>query len=170
MPAPRPARPFARGLASISDRSPVIDGEMVVLDETGRASFRSQRSVIMTRPALLVLVVFDLLHLNGSDLREQPAEEPRRARRDLVTPGQDVVIQFSQELPGLGPDVFAAADRDTGSAGRNRTRLHSGMFPRLEVMRADTTQPIAVPNRNGSDLVVLRSSERWPGPNLLNHR
>ena len=66
-------------IASISDRSPVIHGEMVVLDETGRASFRSQRSVIMTRPALLVLVVFDLLHLNGSDLREQPAEEPRRA-------------------------------------------------------------------------------------------
>ena len=45
----------------------------------------------------------------------------------------------------------------------------AGMIMR-NVMRADTTQPIAVPNRNGSDLVVLRSSERWPGPNLLNHR
>jgi len=47
----------------------------------------------------LVLVVFDLLYLDGRDLREFPLSERRQKLRELVGDASSA-LQFSEELSG----------------------------------------------------------------------
>lgn len=74
----------------------LVDGEVVVLDETGRPSFQllqgrarlsraaDVRRATIERPATLVL--FDLLALQGFDLRRTPLHERKEALRALLPP------------------------------------------------------------------------------------
>jgi bifunctional non-homologous end joining protein LigD len=62
----------------------LIDGEMVVQDEHGITDFYALRSAIYTAPHRLVFFAFDLLHLDGQDLRGQPLMERRALLRKLV--------------------------------------------------------------------------------------
>src|SRR5262249_29571167 len=55
----------------------LIDGEMVVQDEHGITDFHALRSAIYTAPHRIVFFAFDLLHLDGQDLRGQHLMERR---------------------------------------------------------------------------------------------
>jgi ATP-dependent DNA ligase len=59
---------------------------MVVQDEHGLTDFNALRSAIYTAPHRLVLFAFDLLHLDGQDLRRTPLMERRTALRKLIEP------------------------------------------------------------------------------------
>lgn len=63
----------------------VIDGEIVALDSEGRSRFQllQQRGMGMARPRI-VFYVFDLLHVNGRSLIEEPIERRQRALQALV--------------------------------------------------------------------------------------
>ena len=75
----------------------VVDGEVTVLDESGRPSFeRIQprimasdsgqiRQLMRSRPA--VYFVFDLIHLNGYDLTRVPFGERKRLLQSIIKPG-----------------------------------------------------------------------------------
>ncbi|MGD9738421.1 MAG: hypothetical protein AB7S41_02495 [Parvibaculaceae bacterium] len=52
--------------------SATIDGEMVVQDERGVSDFEGLRAAIDQEPHRLVFFAFDLLHLDGEDLRNAP--------------------------------------------------------------------------------------------------
>lgn len=61
--------------------SAIIDGEVVVQDERGVSDFAALRSATFSAPHRLVFFAFDLLHLNGHDLRNMVLED----RRELLT-------------------------------------------------------------------------------------
>jgi bifunctional non-homologous end joining protein LigD len=67
-------------IAALDLQDVIIDGEIVALDEKGRSSFQLLQSLEMSqeRPPI-VFYAFDLLRLNGKDLRNLPIEE-RKAR------------------------------------------------------------------------------------------
>src|SRR3954468_5933481 len=65
--------PIARVAEALPCLSAVIDGEMIVADESGRSSFRELQSAITSNPQLLLLVVFDLLCLDGRRSARVPA-------------------------------------------------------------------------------------------------
>jgi hypothetical protein len=71
-------RSIVDAAAALSCQNAVIDGEAVVLDEQGHASFAALQSRLdgATR-AEVVLHAFDLLFLDGRDLRERPLSERR---------------------------------------------------------------------------------------------
>ena len=99
----------ARGLDC---RSAVIDGEVIVQDRHGRSDFEALRSELARRvPRGLVFMAFDLLHLDGEDLRREPVEARRARLRDLLG-GNEAArpIQFSDHVQGGGSDFFAAAE------------------------------------------------------------
>ncbi len=50
----------------------VLDGEIVVLDETGKAQFQLLQNYLKLHRGTLVYYVFDLLYLDGHDLRGLP--------------------------------------------------------------------------------------------------
>ena len=91
-------------------QSAILDGEVIVMDESHRSSFHELRAAIRSQPSRLVFVAFDLLHLDGKDLRRQPLHARRDLLQQLVDPG-DGHIQFSQELPGEPDQIFAAVDQ-----------------------------------------------------------
>src|SRR5262245_1684348 len=62
----------------------VIDGEVCVLDERGRADFQKLQALVKDRKAArLSYLAFDLLWLDGEDLRPLPLLE-RKARLEKI--------------------------------------------------------------------------------------
>ncbi len=82
---------------------------MVVQDENGLTDFDALRSAIYTAPHRLVFFAFDLLHLDGQDLRGQPLMERRALLRKLVKQDPRSPIQFSDHVEGDGARFFKAA-------------------------------------------------------------
>ena len=93
----------------LSVSSAIIDGEVIVTDRESKPDFGALRSAIVTRPERLTFVAFDLLHLEGHDLRGMELEDRRHLLHDLVEPS-DGKIQFSHHVTGSGADFYRAAD------------------------------------------------------------
>jgi bifunctional non-homologous end joining protein LigD len=64
--------PAAEALSALRCRSAIIDGEAVVLGEDGVSDFFALYAALARRHATQArLVAFDLLHLDGDDLRDR---------------------------------------------------------------------------------------------------
>jgi bifunctional non-homologous end joining protein LigD len=96
---------------SLNCRRAIVDGEVIVQDETGRSDFAALRTAIGRTPERFVLMAFDLLHLDGTDLRKLAVEQRRERLEELVgdfDPGAP--IHFSADVRGGGADFFRAVD------------------------------------------------------------
>ena len=91
-----------RGLAA---EHALIDGEAVVFRPDGLSDFGALRT--KAGGARACLIAFDLLNLNGEDLRQRPLEERREALSRLVAGADNIV--FSEALAAEGAIVFAKA-------------------------------------------------------------
>src|SRR5438128_1203105 len=104
-----PRYPELRALPKfVRAKHAILDGEVVVLDEQGRASFSlmQQRTGIRShgrqgaaRPDLpIIYYVFDVLYLDGYDLRKVALEDRKRVLRQIVSDGENV--RYSDHFPG----------------------------------------------------------------------
>ncbi|PBC09220.1 ATP-dependent DNA ligase [Mesorhizobium sp. WSM3859] len=100
-------RPTTVEAAKLKAESFIIEGEMIVTNDAGLSDFHALRSAITRRPQDLYLVAFDLLHLNGHDLRDMPLSDRREVLQALIPAGGH--IQFSEALPGTGDAVYHLA-------------------------------------------------------------
>jgi ATP-dependent DNA ligase len=80
---------------------------VVVVNDKGLSDFHALRSAVARRTQDLYLVAFDLLHLNGHDLRDMALKDRREILRALIQTGGR--IQFSEALPGTGDAVYHLA-------------------------------------------------------------
>lgn len=85
----------------------VLDGEVVVVDEQGRAEFKLLQNYRKTGQGLLVYYVFDLLYLEGYDLRALPLARRKALLRSLLPPLPR--IKFSDHVEDQGVALFRAA-------------------------------------------------------------
>jgi len=100
----------------VKAKTAILDGEIVVLDEQGRPSFSlmQQRTGIRAhgrrtapRPELPVkYYVFDLLYLDGYDLRRMPLEQRKDRLTQVIVPSE--MVRYSEHFSG-GLTLFAAA-------------------------------------------------------------
>src|SRR6187399_253508 len=97
---------ITKATAKLECRSAIIDGEIIVQDRRGVSDFESLKSAIRWRPQKLIFGAFDLLHLNGKDLRERPLLERRTKLRELV-PSEHPFL-FSEEFSGDAAAFFQA--------------------------------------------------------------
>jgi bifunctional non-homologous end joining protein LigD len=108
-------------------QSAIIEGEIVVLNDAGVSDFGELRKAITRRQHDLYFVAFDLLHLNGHDLRDMRLEDRREVLQAMIPDGQR--IQFSEALPGSGAAVFHLVEQ-AGLEGivskRNDSKYRSG--------------------------------------------
>ncbi len=95
---------IAASVASLPAESAVVDGEAVVLRGDGYSNFEALRTRAGAQRA--VYIVFDLLHLDGRDLRRCPLEE----RRALLVADAEGIL-FSEAITAEGDVVFDAACR-----------------------------------------------------------
>jgi len=87
-------------------RSCLIDGEAVACDENGLAVFERLRRKREGRHVFLY--AFDLIELNGDDMRRDPLEVRKATLASIVAkagPG----IRFNEHIEGDGPTIFAHA-------------------------------------------------------------
>jgi bifunctional non-homologous end joining protein LigD len=90
----------------ISAGSAIVDGEVVVPAENGSTDFSVLQNELKGKSTKIVLVAFDLLYLNGYDLRRLPLIE-RKAHLKKIIDGTD--IQFSESFEVDGPEMYAHA-------------------------------------------------------------
>ena len=95
---------IAKAITTLPGHVAVIDGELVALDETGRSSFQLLQSYDTgeARPPLY-FYAFDLLSLDGQDLRKTSIEE-RKSRLKTLLEDSPEALRFS---PSLGGDAEA---------------------------------------------------------------
>jgi ATP-dependent DNA ligase len=109
----RPGNDFTRRfplivetLARLRSRSCIIDGEAVACDRNGMASFDLIRHHRHNDRAFLY--AFDLIELNGDDMRRDPLEVRKATLASIVAKARPG-IRFNEHIEGDGPTVFAHA-------------------------------------------------------------
>lgn len=102
-------RDLAEAAKALDVESAIIDGEIIVLNEAGLSDFSELRKAITRRQHDLYFVAFDLLHLNGHDLRDMPLEDRREILAGMIAPGGR--IQFSEALPGEAKAIYHLVDQ-----------------------------------------------------------
>src|SRR5262249_10248283 len=93
-------------LARLRSHSCIIDGEAVACDDNGVASFdlvRHRRANVS-----VFLYAFDLIELNGDDLRRDPLEVRKATLRGMLAKA-GLGLRFNEHIEGDGPTVFAHA-------------------------------------------------------------
>lgn len=105
-------------------RAAMIDGEVAVLTSSGLTSFQALQNYRLGSPGL-IYVAFDLLHLDGENIRKRPLEERKIMLQELLRASpKDGVLRFGDHIVGQGPRVFAEAKR-LGAEGIVAKRLRS---------------------------------------------
>jgi bifunctional non-homologous end joining protein LigD len=92
-------------------KSAILDGEIVALDSSGRASFqRLQQSINKGAAAGLVFNIFDLIYIDGFNLTRTPLRERKRVLSELLGPlGDTGILRYSDHIEGNGAQFFKEA-------------------------------------------------------------
>jgi len=93
-------------LARLRSRSCIIDGEAVACDDNGVASFNLIR--YRRHDDSTFLYAFDLIELNGDDMRRDPLEVRKATLRSMLAKA-GLCLRFNEHMEGDGPTVFAHA-------------------------------------------------------------
>jgi bifunctional non-homologous end joining protein LigD len=100
---------------SIKADTAIIDGEVVALDDNGNPSFQHLQNLtgFGTKPALkgmatpnLNFFAFDLLYLNGYDLRKAALIDRRQLLVSILLPSD--VVRYSEHFIGKGDELLKA--------------------------------------------------------------
>ena len=134
-------KPVADALSKLPIDTALIDGEVVV-EKNGVSDFSSLQDALKNKKDSFVYYVFDLLHLDGTDLTGEPLTARKAALKQLVkNAGDDGIIRYSDHfaIPGSEMMQHAASSeiegRDLEAARcalpfRPQRRLDQGEGPR----------------------------------------
>jgi bifunctional non-homologous end joining protein LigD len=92
------------------DVNAVVDGEVVAIDEDGKPSFQLLQNYL-EEELNLVYYIFDLLWLNGEDLRDLPLIERKEKLLTLLEDIDDNRIAYSDHIENFGADIFKEAEK-----------------------------------------------------------
>jgi bifunctional non-homologous end joining protein LigD len=100
----------AEALGRLPCDTAIVDGEVVVLDRKGVSRFQQLQNVASGssrgRP---LLYAFDLLYLDGRDLRGERLEDRKSLLEPLVAELGDPLLRYSDHVTGQGPAFHARA-------------------------------------------------------------
>jgi bifunctional non-homologous end joining protein LigD len=104
----------ASAAAFVPAEAALLDGEVVWMGADGRTDFQAlQRALGAERDDRLFYFAFDLLHLDGWDLRRVPLGERKEVLRALLAaaPEEAAAIRFSDHVEGNGEPFLRQACR-----------------------------------------------------------
>ncbi len=152
----------------------ILDGEAVVLDDKGRSDFGMLQRALGRKPSLhdpreILFFAFDLLYVDGWDLRRLPLRE-RRWLLDPIVAGRTGAIRLSEEVEADGKEFYriACAHGLEGIIAKHRDRpYHSGRRPdwqKIKCVRSDSFvivgyEPSTMPGAIGRLLLAARKGE-----------
>ncbi len=106
----------------------VLDGEMVITDSSGKTDFQALQNYMKNPESKnLTYIIFDLLALNGEDLRGQPLINRKEILENLME-NAPKNLYYSRYVKGNGKESFAAACETgmEGIVGKKADSLYSG--------------------------------------------
>ena len=106
-------KPIAAALRDLKLGSALLDGELVVEDETGLSSFASLQADLKSgRTDRMVFYAFDLLYLDGYDLTKLPLIERKTLLATLLEDAPaGGILRYSSHLEGDGEAMIRHACR-----------------------------------------------------------
>ena len=115
--------PELAGMAVRLDaRSAVVDGELVAVDDEGRAdNAELERRIAGETGRAVAFLAFDLLHLDGRSLLTMPLTRRRDLLKRILRPGDEVVAVPAIAGEGKALHSAAAAQGIAGILARQRT-------------------------------------------------
>lgn len=87
-------------------KSAILDGELVALLPSGLSSFQALQNASRISDIKLVYYAFDLLFLNGEDIRASPLEARKEHLRDIIPTKGDSPIRYSDHFKVEGGKLF----------------------------------------------------------------
>ncbi len=146
---------IASAVAALPVKTAWFDGEVVALLPDGRVSFQTLQNAFDVRSdSNLVYYVFDLLYLDGYDLRPAPLLERKRLLAAFFpTTEPAALIRYSDHITGQGDVAFSEACRNgmegliakridaSYIAGRNRNWVKIKCGRRQEFVIGGFTEP-----------------------------
>jgi len=117
-------------LAKMPVQNAILDGEVVCLDSNGVSQFNQ----LMSRKCQPIFYAFDLLWLDGGDLRKLPLIERKGLLRELLQHSGCERIVYAQHVEGHGIGFFEAICRRDleGIVAKHRR----GIYKRTHLRRA----------------------------------
>ena len=100
----------ARAVRELGFGSALLDGEVAILEPSGKTSFQLlQNAFVDGVAANAVYFAFDLLFLEGEDLSNLPLEERKARLEKAVGTGQDRIVRYASHVFGDGKAVHKQA-------------------------------------------------------------
>src|SRR5262245_21533489 len=88
---------IVRAAVNLGCQSAIIDGEAILQNGDGASDFEALQSAMRRQPDGIILYAFDLMHLDGNDLRQDALTERQAKLKALVGDDDKSRIQFSDE-------------------------------------------------------------------------
>jgi bifunctional non-homologous end joining protein LigD len=100
---------IARCAARLPVKNAWLDGEVVVMESDGRTSFQALQNALSTDHGdKLTYFLFDLMYLDGYDLRPVALTERKRTLEALLA-AAPAALRFSSHIEGSGAEFFKQA-------------------------------------------------------------
>ena len=161
---------ICEALAAVTQEA-VLDGELVALDAQGRSRFQLLQNAEREATRLLYCV-FDLLYLDGEDLRNWPLLKRKAALKKVLPKSK--LLHYSTHVTGEGIAAFNRAKRaheEGVIAKRADGHYYSGKRTRewLKVKASQEQEVVIVgftaPRRSrkyfGALVLAVREGKRW---------
>ncbi len=145
------------------ERDFIMDGEIVILDRSGHSNFQLLQNYYKRKIGIPYYYVFDLLELNGKDLRNLPLVRRKELLKKLIRGCK--AIHFSDHIEERGRAFFQAATKkglegiiakkgdSTYQPHRSRDWLKIKTKKRQEVVIGGFTEPKGSRKKFGALLV-----------------
>jgi ATP-dependent DNA ligase len=127
-----------RHLASLKVKDAVIDGELVCLDSEGRSIFNE----LLLRKGCPIFYVFDLLYLNGRDLRQLPLVQRKAKLQALVEKSglTDVICGKYVEERGIALFNEVCQRNLEGVVAKRKSGVYAAVSGWLKIKNPNYTQ------------------------------
>lgn len=161
--------PIAKALGAIRHDA-VIDGELVALDAQGRSRFQLLQNAMRTTATLRCM--FDIMFLDGEDLRSLPLLERKERLRKIMP--RDRLLLFGRHRRGHGTRYFEEAAKDgeegimakraesiyvSGAHTKSWLKIKTGR--RQEIVIVGFTAPRRSRKYFGALVIALRDGKQW---------
>jgi bifunctional non-homologous end joining protein LigD len=161
--------------SKLKTKSAILDGEFVALDEHGVTDFQLLQNAFSGKSqAPLAYYAFDLLYLDGADLRTLPLVERKAKLAQLLgrLPKSESTLRYSEHTQGNGARFFAEAAKlglegvvskradSPYRSGRGNDWQKSKSQARQEFVIVGFTEPTGTRSHLGALLLAVRRDEQ----------